>query len=99
MEQRGARRVEVLGGEQRPAAPGHDLPPKDAPGAVPGINAACFGIGSSVGIALVAPAAGSGTLGGIEQALWISAGFTFLALLTACVLRLPASEGGAEAQT
>ncbi|WP_327673785.1 MULTISPECIES: MFS transporter [unclassified Streptomyces] len=72
--------------------------PKDAPGAVPGINAACFGIGSSVGIALVAPAAGSGTLGGIEQALWISAGFTFLALLAACVLRLPASEGGDEAQ-
>ncbi|WP_306316809.1 MULTISPECIES: MFS transporter [unclassified Streptomyces] len=70
--------------------------PKDTPGAVPGINAACFGIGASVGIALVAPAVGTGTLGGVQEALWISVGFTCLALLTACCLRLPKEDTGAD---
>ena len=40
------------------------LSPKDAPGSLPGLNGACFGIGAGLGIAIVAPVAASGELSG-----------------------------------
>ncbi|MEK8146409.1 hypothetical protein NKH18_49455 [Streptomyces sp. M10(2022)] len=68
------------------------LSPKEAPGALPGMNGAAFGVGSSVGIALVGPLAGAGTLGGYREALWISVGITVLALLASLCLRMPEHE-------
>jgi predicted MFS family arabinose efflux permease len=57
------------------------LSPPDAPAALPGLNGAAFGIGASLGIAIVAPFVAAGTVGGYSTALWISVGITALALL------------------
>jgi predicted MFS family arabinose efflux permease len=56
------------------------LSPEEAPAALPGLNGAAFGIGASLGIAIVAPFVLAGTAGGIRTALWISVGVTLLAL-------------------
>ena len=56
------------------------LSPEEAPAALPGLNGAAFGIGASLGIAIIAPFATAGTPAGIRTALWISAGITVLAL-------------------
>lgn len=64
--------------------------PKESPGALPGLNSSCFGIGASVGIALVGPLAGSGTLSGYQSALWVSAGISLLALAVSLLLSTPA---------
>ena len=56
------------------------LSPKDAPGALPGLNGACFGIGAGLGIAIVAPVAAGGNLASYQTALWISAIITAVAL-------------------
>ncbi|WP_284984837.1 MFS transporter [Arthrobacter sp. efr-133-TYG-118] len=61
--------------------------PKSAPGSVPGLNGACFGIGASVGIAVVAPAVAAGTIAGYQTALWISAGFALAAFAASLILR------------
>jgi predicted MFS family arabinose efflux permease len=57
------------------------LSPPDAPAALPGLNGAAFGIGASLGIAVVAPFVAQGTTVGYSTALWISVGITALALL------------------
>jgi predicted MFS family arabinose efflux permease len=56
------------------------LSPKDAPGSLPGLNGACFGIGAGLGIAIVAPVAASGGLSGYRAAMWISVAVTVAAL-------------------
>jgi predicted MFS family arabinose efflux permease len=56
------------------------LSPEEAPAALPGLNGAAFGIGASLGIAIVAPFVLAGTTGGIRTAAWISVGITVLAL-------------------
>jgi predicted MFS family arabinose efflux permease len=72
--------------------------PKSAPGSVPGLNGACFGIGASMGIAIVAPAVAAGTIAGYQTALWISAGFALAAFAASLVLRpVAASAAGASA--
>lgn len=72
--------------------------PKSAPGSVPGLNGACFGIGASVGIAVVAPAVAAGTIAGYQTALWISAGFALAAFAASLLLRpVPASAVAAPA--
>ena len=48
------------------------LSPADAPGALPGLNGACFQIGAGLGIAIVAPVVASGTYAGYQDAMWIS---------------------------
>ncbi|MGG7509804.1 MFS transporter [Plantibacter sp. YIM 135249] len=63
------------------------LSPPDAPGALPGLNGAAFGIGASLGIGLVAPFAASGTTGGFGTALWISVGISALALVASLLIR------------
>ena len=56
------------------------LSPEDAPGALPGLNGACFQIGAGLGIALVAPVVASGTYVGYQKAMWISTAIVILAL-------------------
>lgn len=56
--------------------------PDEAPGALPGINGAGFGIGASLGIGLVAPFVAQGTLGGYDTAMWVSITITVLALVS-----------------
>lgn len=69
--------------------------PKSAPGSVPGLNGACFGIGASVGIAVVAPAVAAGTIAGYQNALWISAGFALAAFAASLILRPVAANAAA----
>ncbi|UVJ39371.1 MFS transporter [Arthrobacter sp. CJ23] len=61
--------------------------PKSAPGSVPGLNGACFGIGASIGIAMVAPAVATGTIAGYQTALWISAGLALASFGASLILR------------
>ena len=65
------------------------LSPEEAPAALPGLNGAAFGIGASLGIAIVAPFVLAGTTGGIRTALWISVGITVLALAAARFVPAP----------
>ncbi|MEA5455993.1 hypothetical protein SPF06_14755 [Sinomonas sp. JGH33] len=61
--------------------------PEDAPGSLPGINGACFGLGASTGIAMVAPLVNLGTAAGYQAALWVSAGLAAAGLVSALILR------------
>ena len=63
------------------------LSPEDAPGALPGLNGACFQIGAGLGIALVAPVVASGTYAGYQKAMWISTAIVILALLASLWVR------------
>ncbi|QGK70199.1 MFS transporter [Allosaccharopolyspora coralli] len=71
--------------------------PADKPGSVPGLNGACFGIGASLGIAVAASVVdavtggGPPTSGAFHAALWSSAAFVALALITAFLIK-PASQ-------
>jgi predicted MFS family arabinose efflux permease len=56
------------------------LSPKDAPGSLPGLNGACFGIGAGLGIAIVAPVAAAGGFANFRAAMWISVAITVAAL-------------------
>jgi predicted MFS family arabinose efflux permease len=56
------------------------LSPEEAPAALPGLNGAAFGIGASLGIAIVSPFVLSGN---IQAALWISVLITCAALVAA----------------
>ncbi|WGW11620.1 MFS transporter [Saxibacter everestensis] len=68
------------------------LSPKDAPGTLPGINGASFGIGASLGVVIVAPFAGLGTSGGYVAALWISVGITAIAFIVSLFVAAPKGE-------
>jgi predicted MFS family arabinose efflux permease len=57
------------------------LSPEDAPGALPGLNGACFQIGAGLGIVLVAPVVATGTYASYQKAMWISTAIVILALL------------------
>lgn len=61
--------------------------PAEAPSALPSMNSAAFGIGASLGIAIVAPFVASGGIGGFTLALWVSVGITVLALVASFILR------------
>ncbi|MCW4457519.1 MFS transporter [Microbacterium sp. MPKO10] len=61
--------------------------PVEAPSALPSMNSAAFGIGASLGIAIVAPFVGSGGIGGYTTALIISVVITVLALGASLVLK------------
>jgi predicted MFS family arabinose efflux permease len=56
------------------------LSPKDAPGALPGLNGACFQIGAGLGIAIVAPVVAAGTYASYQEAMWISTAIVIAAL-------------------
>lgn len=61
--------------------------PPEAPSALPSMNSAAFGIGASLGIAIVAPFAASGGIGGYTSALWISSSIAVLALISSFALK------------
>lgn len=61
--------------------------PPEAPSALPSMNSAAFGIGASLGIAIVAPFAASGGIGGYASALWISTSIAVLALISSFTLK------------
>jgi predicted MFS family arabinose efflux permease len=63
------------------------LSPPDAPGALPGLNGACFQIGAGLGIALVAPIVSSGRYLDYQRAMWISTAITVLALFASLWVR------------
>jgi predicted MFS family arabinose efflux permease len=63
------------------------LSPADAPGALPGLNGACFQIGAGLGIALVAPVVASGTYAAYQEAMWISVVFVVMALFASTWVR------------
>jgi predicted MFS family arabinose efflux permease len=56
------------------------LSPMDAPGALPGLNGACFQIGAGLGIAIVAPVVASGTYVKYQEAMWISTAIVTVAM-------------------
>ena len=72
------------------------LSPKEAPAALPGLNGAAFGIGASLGIAIVAPFAARGTVSGYSLALWISVAVSVLAFASSLFI---ASSEPHESQT
>lgn len=61
--------------------------PEDAPGSLPGISNAAFGIGSSLGFAWAGPVVGTGTLNSFNTALWVCAGIGVVALGFSLVLK------------
>ena len=63
------------------------LSPADAPGALPGLNGACFQIGAGLGIAIVAPVVASGTYAGYQEAMWISVAVVAMALFASLWVR------------
>jgi predicted MFS family arabinose efflux permease len=63
------------------------LSPVDAPGALPGLNGACFQIGAGLGIAIVAPVVASGTFAGYQEAMWISVAIVVTALFASLWVR------------
>ncbi|WP_286274961.1 MFS transporter [Mycobacterium antarcticum] len=68
--------------------------PEDAPGSLPGISNAAFGIGSSIGFAWAGPVVGSGTVGSFATALWICAAIGVVSLGFSLVLKPRALETG-----
>lgn len=68
------------------------LSPAEAPAALPGLNGAAFGIGASLGIAIVAPFVAQGDLAGYTLALWISAAISVAALAASCFVVQPELE-------
>lgn len=61
--------------------------PDDAPGSLPGISNACFGIGASIGFAWSGPIVSAGTVSGYHTALWMCVAIGVVALASSFVLR------------
>ena len=61
--------------------------PEAAPGSLPGISNAAFGVGSSIGFAWAGPVVGSGTVDSFNTALWICAAIGVAALGVSLLLR------------
>lgn len=61
--------------------------PDEAPGSLPGISNACFGIGASIGFAWAGPFVAQGTEAGFRSALWICVGIGVAALISTLVLQ------------
>ena len=70
------------------------LSPEDAPGALPGLNGACFQIGAGLGIAIVGPVVTAGRFASYQQAMWISVAMTVLALFASLWVRGAAEHAG-----
>lgn len=70
------------------------LSPEDAPGALPGLNGACFQIGAGLGLAIVGPVVISGHFASYEEAMWISVAMTVVALFASLWVRGAAGHAG-----
>jgi MFS family permease len=60
--------------------------PEDAPGSLPGISNAAYGIGSSIGFAWAGPIVGSGTPATFPIALWTCVGIGIVSFALSLVL-------------
>ncbi|GHD09494.1 MFS transporter [Zhihengliuella salsuginis] len=65
------------------------LSPKEAPGTLPGINGASFGIGASLGVVLVAPSVARAADTGYGPALWISVSIAAAAFAVGLLIPKP----------
>lgn len=80
------------------------LSPKSAPGLLPGLNGASFGIGAGLSFTILGQAitagspTGSSSAAGYQTALWISAGIIVATLLVTRLLPNPARSTAEEAQ-
>jgi predicted MFS family arabinose efflux permease len=61
--------------------------PEHAPGSLPGISNAAFGVGSSLGFAWAGPIVGSGTHSSFNHALWICAAVGVVAFGVSMILK------------
>jgi predicted MFS family arabinose efflux permease len=61
--------------------------PEEAPGSLPGISNAAFGVGSSLGFAWAGPIVGQGTRAGFEFPLWICVALGAVAVVTSLILK------------
>ncbi|MFT4128136.1 MAG: MFS transporter [Gordonia sp. (in: high G+C Gram-positive bacteria)] len=61
--------------------------PDEAPGSLPGISNACFGIGASIGFAWAGPIVGPGTADGYHTGLWVCVVIGLFALASSFILR------------
>lgn len=68
------------------------LSPKEAPGTLPGINGASFGLGASLGVVLVAPLVARASEIGYATGLWLSAGIAAAALLVSLMVPAPTDD-------
>jgi len=73
--------------------------PDDAPGSLPGISNACFGIGASIGFAWAGPIVGQGNAQGYQTALWICVAIGVVALLSSLILKAKPLTGSVTAPT
>lgn len=67
------------------------LSPEASKGSLPAVSGACFGLGASLGTALVSPFASNGTVGGVRMALIVSIVITAFAFASSMVMK--AAEG------
>ena len=65
------------------------LSPEDSKGALPAMSGACFGLGSSIGIALISPFASADAVSGVRMAMAISLAITVVALIATLLMRAP----------
>lgn len=63
------------------------MSPAHSPAALPSLNSAAFGLGISVGVAVVAPHLELGTVAGFASAFWIGTGLVMLALAATFLIR------------
>ncbi|WP_124054611.1 MFS transporter [Arcanobacterium ihumii] len=80
------------------------LSPKEAPGLLPGLNGASFGIGASLSFALLGKTItagspkGSESIAGYQNAIWIGVGIMIATLLVSMLLPKPSADQAAEVE-
>ncbi|MFF4403258.1 MFS transporter [Streptomyces sp. NPDC001262] len=62
------------------------LAPQDSPTVLPGVNSACYGVGSSLGIAMSSSLIGGKSTAGFQSAVWAAAGAVALAFLVSLLI-------------
>lgn len=67
------------------------LSPEASKGSLPAVSGACFGLGSSIGVALISPFASAGTVGGVRLAVIVGIVITVLSFAASMAMR--AAEG------
>ena len=63
------------------------LSPEASKGSLPAVSGACFGLGSSIGVALISPFVSSGTVGGVRIAVIIGIVITVLSFAASMAMR------------
>ena len=63
------------------------LSPEASKGSLPAVRGACFGLGASIGVALISPFVSSGTVGGVGIAVIIGIVFSVLSFAASMAMR------------